>query len=135
MRKSKFFKFTIKGDDLNPMDIKEKVHLPCKVFIKNETTLAGIIKKPIIQKTNRWLYSSMDQGEMRVNHFLVSQLEILAKNVLPLKEFTTRYHALIELVVYEDRNISHYNLVLSKRAQYLLNKIGVRFSITIVDFF
>ena len=133
MEKSKFFYFTIKGDDLHPMDIKEKVDLPCEIFIKDETTIVGILKRPVIQKTNRWVYRSSDQGEMGISPFLVSQLEILAKHVVPLKEYTTRYHSLIELVIYEEREISNFNIKLSKRAQYLLNKIGVKFSITFID--
>lgn len=134
MKKSKFFKFTIKGDDLHPMDIKEKVDLPCEIFVKNETTFAGVLKRPVTQKTNRWVFRSLDQGEMGVNHFLVSQLEIISKHVQPLKEYTTQYCALIELVVYEENETSHFNLIISRRAQHLLNKIGVRFSITFVDF-
>ncbi len=133
MEISKFFRFTIKGDDLHPTDIKQKVDLPCEIFIKDETTFFGIRKRPFIQKTNRWVYRSSDQGKMGISPFLVSQLEILAKHVEPLKEYTTRYHSLIELVIYEEREISPFNIKLSKRAQYLLNKLGVKFSITFID--
>ena len=125
MKKHKFFRFTISGDDLNLQDITSKVNLPSKIYEKD--TAISKLGKTIVQKTNRWLFYDEQMGESSVTQFLTKNLLIIYQHFEELKYFINKYKAYIELVVYADNKT---DLSLSKRQIDLLNKIGVKFYIS-----
>ena len=127
MRISKYFRFTIKGDDLNPNIIKDTVNLPCDIFIKDEMTVTGILKTEILQKTNRWVYRAELNGESSVNAFLTKHLETISRELYILKKYIEKFDSKIEIIIYAGNKT---DINLSLKQIRLLNNIGVPFSIS-----
>ena len=100
MRISKYFKFTIQGDNLNPVEIANTVDLPCEIYMKGEKTLIGPVKKEIIQKTNRWVYFANLDGKKSTNYFIKQHLEKLVKRKTLLDNFIKDYYSNIEIILY-----------------------------------
>lgn len=127
MRISKYFKFTIQGDNLNPVEIANTVDLPCEIYMKGEKTLIGPVKKEIIQKTNRWVYFANLDGKKSTNYFIKQHLEKLVKRKTLLDNFIKDYYSNIEIILYAGNKT---NITLSVQHIKLLNELGVNFSIS-----
>jgi len=127
MRTGKFFRFTIKGDNLDPVALKEAAGLPCGVFIKGETIEAGILKREVVQKINRWVYHTEAQDETKVEAFLTKNLEVIVSKIQILKEFANQNEAILELIVYAD---NHTDLLLSRKHIKLLSEIDIDLDIS-----
>ena len=127
MRISKYFKFTIQGDNLNPVEIANTVDLPCEIYMKGEKTLIGPVKKEIIQKTNRWVYFANLDGKKSTNYFIKQHLEKLVKRKTLLDNFIKDYYSNIEIMLYAGNKT---NITLSVQHIKLLNELGVNFSIS-----
>ena len=126
MKIHKFFTFTIKGDELNPVIIRNNVNMPCDIFIKGET-VKGALQREILQKTNRWAYREELNGKLSVSVFLTKQLEFIFENLSTLKEYIEKYDSSIELVLYAGNKT---DITLSRKQIELLEKIGVSFSVS-----
>src|SRR5690554_5731844 len=87
MKKSKFLYFTIKGDNLDVLELKELVDLSAKIYIKGEEEVIDSLQRKVINKTNRWMYEVIAQDEMRVNKFLIKQLEIISDRLPILNKY------------------------------------------------
>ena len=127
MRISKYFKFTIQGDNLNPVEIANTVDLHCEIYMKGEKTLIGPVKKEIIQKTNRWVYFANLDGKKSTNYFIKQHLEKLVKRKTLLDNFIKDYYSNIEIILYAGNKT---NITLSVQHIKLLNELGVNFSIS-----
>ncbi|MCL2632829.1 MAG: DUF4279 domain-containing protein [Coriobacteriia bacterium] len=127
MKIYKFFRFTIKGDELDPNAVKEAVSLPCDVFFKGETVISQDYLFEHYQITNRWLYSDELLGKSSVRVFLTKQLETINKNLPELREFLDKYDSNMELVLYAENKT---DITLTLKQIRLLEKIGVEFSIS-----
>ena len=127
MKTGKFFRFIIRGDELNPNTIKNDVRLSCDMFIKNETYLTGGLKTPVLQKTNRWAYRDEAQDETRVSTFLTKNLEVIANNISELRKYIREYKTSCELIVYAGNKT---DISLTKKQIKLLALIGVDLSIS-----
>ena len=131
-KKSKFLHFEIFGDNLDINEIQLRNNLPGEIFLKGET-IERPVGRPIVSKTNRWLYSSFDQNETSINAFLYSQLKLIYREYEKLKHFIVDNKATIELIIYEsDKNI--FSLKMGKNCIKILEKIGLSILITFIDF-
>ena len=127
MKISKYFRFTIQGDDLNPVEIAKKVDLPCEIYIKGEKTLIESVKKEIIQKTNRWVYCARLDGQKSTKYFIKQHLEKLMKRKTVLEHYIKKYCANIEIILYAGNKT-----YVTMTAQHikLMNELGVSCSIS-----
>lgn len=128
MSKTKFFRFTIEGDELDPTKINSVVNLPTEVYFKGDKLVKEYVKKhTIVQKTNRWIYSSTTSDNLDINLFILNNLKNIIHNFKALKPFINKYSSKIELVVYAG---DETDLVLTKESISLLNQIGVNFHLS-----
>ena len=86
-----------------------------------------------MQKTDRWVHTTIAQDETFINMFLTTQLEIIDKKMLVLGRFIKNYHVLMELVIYVEEKKNTFNILLSKKVIRLLNRINVEFSVKFID--
>ena len=79
MKSSKFFRFTVEGDNLNPDRVRNEIDLPAEVFFKNVPAVRKICGKERVfpQKTNRWVYSCDSIDGTHPETFLTKNLQVL----------------------------------------------------------
>ena len=129
MRISKFFRFTIEGDNLDVNVVKEKINLDAEIFYKNIPIKKYYNGKEVIinQKTNRWVYSNCQIDSVSPEKFLMINLLTLKRQIINFNCFLCNYKCSIELVLYaEDKT----DICLSSKHIELLNEIGVPFHIS-----
>jgi len=127
MKIYKFFRFTIEGDELDPIILRDAVNLPCDVFIKGETVVSENLHIKHFQKTNRWLYRAELLGKTSVSNFLTKHLKAIHNDLPKLKEYIEKNDAYMELVLYaEDKT----DINLNPKQIKLLSEIGVEFLIS-----
>ena len=126
---SKFFYFTISGDDFDIDEFIGVVPLYGKIYRKDET-ITQIYNnhiESIPQKTNRWVYSDSVHDCANPSGFLTKNLEVLYKNLRILKKYINTHKAKIEYNIYAENRT---DIKLSKKQISLLCKIGVPFYIS-----
>ena len=102
MRTSKFFRFTIAGDELDVSKLKEIVNLPADIYYK-DTQIKKIVGKNEIcipQKTNRWVYSNETIDSSKPETFLTNNLKTLKKYLPILKTYIQSYKCRLDLILY-----------------------------------
>ena len=104
MRKSKFLYFTIKGDNLDVLELKHLMNMPAKIYIKGEVEKIGSLQREVINKTNRWVYEAIGQDEMRINKFLIKHLEIISEKLPILENYIKKYNSSLELIIYDENS-------------------------------
>ena len=124
---ARYFRFTLKGDNIEPEKIRDTVGLPCDIFHKNDIMEKEYLNHPIIQKTNRWVYRNESFSKMRTDTFLYKNLKIIASKMEKINIFLNKATANMELVLYVGNRT---DIVLSVRNIELLKKIGIDFSIS-----
>ena len=126
-RVSKFFRFTISGDDLDVEKIKAAVDFPCDIYRKGDTVHKSYMKDHVIvQKTNRFVYSS-ERCDGSVNDFLTENL-LFVKSALPaLKPFIGTNDCYAELVLYAGDKT---DILLTAEQIRLLNELNIDFNIS-----
>lgn len=125
MRTSKFFRFTISGDNLDLEVLKNTIGLRGEIYVKGDVVYK--LSEAIPQKTNRWVYHSEQIDEESVSAFLTENLEILVSDLTVIKAFAKTNDTKIELVVYAGDNT---DICLTPRQIQLLDKLGIDFYIS-----
>lgn len=134
MKNTKYFYFTIKGENLNVNNLYNEIDIKGEKYIKGEQTILNPTKEKIVQETNRWVYSSISKVDDDINLFLEEELKIIEKNLQVLKKYMIDNYCLIDYVIYvEDEAISKVNFSFSRSTINLLNKIGAEISISFID--
>lgn len=120
---SKFFRFSIKGDDINPEEIRDMISLPCDIYRKDEVIEKQYSKKVYIkQKTNRWVYSDEAYRGSRLDGFLTKNLLLIESKLPLLKRWINSAECKMELVVYAGNKT---DIQLNRKQIALIEKIGV----------
>ncbi len=121
-----FFRMTIKGAELDPQEIQKKVDLPAYIYIKGSVVYR--FKKPLMQKTNRWVYDTNRacKSTREIQSFLSKQLKLILPWKKILDAYTVKFESCIELIVYAERTAA---LTLSKFHLKALSQIGTDFMI------
>ena len=131
MGRHNFFYFTIEGDDLDPIILKEVIGLPCETYYKGQKTLV-YGKKEVESVSTRWVYEAIVEDKTKKHKrtiiFLVKHLSVIAEKLPILKDYINKYDATIDLVIYDDDKDN--NILLDTNIINLLSKIGAKFSIT-----
>lgn len=120
---SKFFRFSIKGDDINPEEIRDMISLPCDIYRKDEVIEKQYLEKVYIkQKTNRWVYSDEAYRGSRLDGFLTKNLLLIESKLPLLKRWIKSAECKMELVVYAGNKT---DIQLNRKQIALIEKIGV----------
>jgi len=126
MKISKFFRFTIEGDELNLDEIKA-INLPANLYYKGETYKTLYTHIDIEQKTNRWLFSDEQIDNKSISKFLSKNLNTLVNHLDELKPFISKYKTRAEIVLYAENKT---DICLTKEHIELLKKLGTKFYIS-----
>lgn len=129
MKTSKFFRFTIAGDELNVAELKGKISLDSSVYYKNvpiEKKL-GAKKMFIAQNTNRWIYSDEAIDCSKPETFLTKNLLILKKYLPILRTIVPDYECRIDLIIYSEKKT---DICLNQKQMKILNELGVNLYIS-----
>ena len=129
MRTSKFFRFTIAGDNLNVAELKEKISLDSNAYYKDILVEKNIGNKKIFiaQKTNRWVYSNEVVDFSKQGTLLTKNLLTLKKYLPILKTIIPKYDCRIDLILYSGNKT---DICLSTRQMKMLNDLGVNLYIS-----
>ena len=119
-----FFRMTIKGDELDPQEIQNKLDLPSNIYFKGSVIYK--FGRPPLQKTNRWVYdiNRSCKSSREIQSFLSKQLRIILSLKKILDEYTLKFKSCIEFIVYAERKA---DLTLSKFDLKALSQIGAEF--------
>lgn len=128
MNTSKFFRFTIYGDNLNIKELENNIPLPCHLFFKDDT-ITKIYDKEyhLKQKTNRWLYINEKIDDSSASSFLTTNLILLNKFVKLIRRYTDKYSSKIELIIYADNKT---DICLTKTQIKLLSNLNTKLYIS-----
>lgn len=129
MKTSKFFRFTIAGDELNVAELKEKIPLDSSVYYKDvpiEKKL-GAKKMFIAQNTNRWVYSDEAIDCSKPETFLTKNLLMLKKYLPILRTIVSDYECRIDLIIYSENKT---DICLNQKQMKILNELGVNLYIS-----
>lgn len=128
MKYLRFFSVTVKGDNLRPEEIRDKINLPCKIFHKGEDFVKDYLpNKSIKQKSNRWLYISQQVSTQNNSKFLTENLLKIYEVLNELQFYIDNFETKMELRIYaEDKT----DICLTKKQIMLLNKIGLKLYIS-----
>ena len=129
-----FTHFTIKGDELDIVQLIKDVPIDADVYKKDELYPHKFNKTPRPQTTNRWVYSL----ESKLSEGINDVISKLFKNVSPfltkLNFYTKKFYSNIDIVIYLDDASPKVNLNLSKKSITILHKLNSKISITFFDF-
>lgn len=125
MRTSKFFRFTISGDELNVAELKELIPLEANVYHKDIPVEKNMGNKKILiaQNTNRWVYSNEVFDFSKPETFLTKNLLTLKKYVPILKKIIPNYESRIDLILYSGNKT---DICLSVKQIKIINDLGVK---------
>ena len=86
-----FFRMTIKGDELDPQEIQNKLDLPSNIYFKGSVIYK--FGRPLLQKTNRWVYdiNRSCKSSREIQSFLSKQLKIILSLKKILDEYTLKF--------------------------------------------
>ena len=125
---SKFFRFSIKGDNINPEEIRDAVSLPCDIYRKDDVVVKQYLTQVCLkQKTNRWVYYDEAHRGSRLDGFLTKNLLLIDSKLPLLKPWIKNAECQMELVIYAGDNT---DIKLNCKHVELINKIGVGISIS-----
>ena len=129
MKTSKFFRFTISGNELNLSLTEKEINLPAELFHKDIPVRKIIANKErwIPQKTNRWVYSNESFDYAKPESFLTKNLTILKNNITTLKEFIDNYDCRMDLIIYSGNKT---DLCLTPKLLKMLDGLGVKLYIS-----
>ena len=127
---AKFFRFSLKGDNLDPDKINDLLDLPCTVYHKNDIVIKEINGKEhfLKQKTNRLVYSTECSDNKRTDGFLSENLEIVYSIMKKVRLYlnSDSLDIVIELIIYTDKKA---RICINKHQADLISKIGARIDI------
>lgn len=125
MKTSKFFRFTIAGDELNVAELKETIPLDCDIYYKGISIEKKIGDKKIFiaQDTNRWVYSNNAVDFSKPETFLTKNLLILKKLLPIFRTIIPNYECRIDLIIYSGDKT---DICLSIKQMKILNDLGVK---------
>ena len=126
--KSKFFTFTIQGDNLDVVAAKETIGLPCKIFTKGQKSFTKWLKTEVVSRSTRWVYESILQDKTNANVFLLKNLEIIREKMPEIKKFIKGNKVLLDLVIYDDTPRKNH-VILNRKIIKLLSEIDMDLSI------
>ena len=95
MKNTKYFYFTIKGDNLNVNDLFNEIDIKGEKYIKGEQSIFNPTKEKIVQETNRWVYSSISKVDDNIDLFLEEELKKIENNLQVLKKYMIDNYCLI----------------------------------------
>ena len=127
-----FVHFTIKGDNLDVDKLAADVPVKSKLFHKDEVVECKF-NKTFLQKTNRFVYSIESQNGEKVNGVLKRMKKDFGAYIKRVFEYTSKHQSILDIVIYEDKQITVFNTKLSKESIAFINKLNTRVSISIFD--
>ena len=129
MRTSKFFRFTIAGDNLNIAELKQMISLDSNVYHKDIPVEKNLGNKKIFiaQNTNRWVYSNEVVDFSQPETFLTKNLLTLKKYLPILRTIIPNYECRIDLILYSGNKT---DICLSAKQMKILNDLGVNLYIS-----
>ena len=131
-----FIRFTIKGDDLDLHEISESISVQADLYVKgNDVPRKFESQKPMIQKTNRWVYSIESKNNENLNRILKRLIKNLNPWLNEINRYTKKYQSLLDIVIYTNTEepLSRYNIKLSKTSLKNICKLNTPFSLTVFD--
>ncbi len=129
MRTSKFFRFTIAGDELDVIQLKQKINLESSIYCKDTEIKKILGEKEIYipQKTNRWVYINELIDSSKPETFLTKNLLILQKHFKDLNPFIQEYECRMDLIIYSGDKT---DICLNPKQMKILNNLGVKLYIS-----
>lgn len=129
MKTSKFFRFTIAGDELDVAKLKEIIPLDCDIYYKDTPIEKNLGDKKIFiyQDTNRWVYSNEAFDFSKPETFLTKNLLRVKKHLSILRKIIPNYECRIDLIIYSGDKT---DICLSLKQMKILNDLGVNFYVS-----
>ena len=128
-----YFYYTIKGDDLSLVDISNDIPVSANLYEKGRVYFNNEIQKKYAkpQKTNRWSYFLISEKGENINDLLKKAEKDLSPFWKMITSYTSRYHTLLDIVVYEESG--KFNLRLTKKSMDIIDKMNAKLSISFFD--
>lgn len=122
-----FFRMTIKGDELIPQEVQDRIDLPSEIYLKG--SMVYKYETSLIQKTNRWVYSVDKSCEnlREAQNFLTRQLKIIFRQRAGLKKYIDKYQSVLDWIIYADDKSF---IRLSKSNLKMLSELGINLVIS-----
>lgn len=122
-----FFRYSIRGDELELDKLQEKLGLPITLYKKGD--IINKYNHNIVQKTNRCVYQKEKSCDSKssVQAFLTQNIRVLYSKKDLLKEYIKNFTNCLEFIVYADNKT---DIILTKTNIKYLSELGLRLTIS-----